>query len=195
MLEASTSFTTDENVCLDYHLNLLADTDQPLGKKGRFTREDLASFIVSTEKKYCLVTSKPPGLQLLHSAFMWGDWVYTSASTSETDNYWMRIPIKALLVPMVGLDFKLWRKEGSPVAGRKMPTFQGLANMSSSFPEFLNKNKLRKKPVNLALKSSRPGSATLISGVLYALLVQHVGSTENEPGFFVKIDNTLLALQ
>ena len=41
-------------------------------------------------------------------------------------------------------------------------------------------------PVSVARKVSRPSSATLISGSLYALLDQHVGSTEGESGFFIK---------
>ena len=50
-------------------------------------------------------------------------------------------------------------------------------------------------PVSVALRSSRPGSATLILGALYTLLVQHVGSTEGEPVFFVKTNDALLALR
>ena len=50
-------------------------------------------------------------------------------------------------------------------------------------------------PVSVAQKSSRPGSATLISGGLYALLGQHVASVTGDPGFFVETIDTLFALR
>ena len=50
-------------------------------------------------------------------------------------------------------------------------------------------------PVNVARKSSRPGSVTLISGSLYGLLSQHVGSTAGEPGFSVKTNDALFAVR
>ena len=119
VLEESTNFTIDKNTSLDYQL--LADPDQPLGRRRIFTREDLTKFIRSTENKYCLVISKPPWLQFLHLVFMWGNWVYASTSYSVVDNYWMRIPVKSLVVPMKSLDFKLWQREGSSVPGPKLP--------------------------------------------------------------------------
>ena len=50
-------------------------------------------------------------------------------------------------------------------------------------------------PVDRVAKSTRPGSATLISGYLHSLFVQFVGSTNQDPGFFVKPYDALLALQ
>mmetsp|Transcript_53470 Transcript_53470/g.58082 ORF Transcript_53470/g.58082 Transcript_53470/m.58082 type:complete len:180 (-) Transcript_53470:36-575(-) len=110
-LAVSTSFTTDEDLCLEYFLPD-GEADQPKGKKGRITKEDISTFIEGTEKMHCLLIPKAPGLQLLHSAFMWEDWVYASATTSRVNDYWVRIPMKALLKPMVGLDFELRKTEG-----------------------------------------------------------------------------------
>ena len=101
-----TSFTIDENISLDYQL--LLDPDQPFGRRDRFTREDLIKFIPTTEHKYCLVVSKPSYFQLLHSAIMWGNWVYASTSGSGVDDYWMRISVKSLVVLMKILAFGLW---------------------------------------------------------------------------------------
>ena len=95
----------------------------------------------------------------------------------------MRIPAKSLLNPIESLDFNLWRREGSPVAGRKLPTFQGLTNKSVVFTKFLDKNKLIEVLVALAKKSNRPARATLISGALYSILVKYVGSKESDPGY------------
>jgi len=49
VLKENTSFTTDENISLDYQE--LADTIQSTDSGGGFTREDLTKFIRSTENK------------------------------------------------------------------------------------------------------------------------------------------------
>ena len=50
-------------------------------------------------------------------------------------------------------------------------------------------------PVDLACKSTRLASATLIAGTLYSLLVKYVGSKENDWFFFLKPYNALQALR
>ena len=103
--------------------------------------------------------------------------------------------MKALVKSMPGLDFGLWKSEGQPVLGKGIPTLNGLAHQSTSFQDFLNRSDLREVPVSVAQKSSRPGSATLITGELYSLLCQHVGSVTGDPGFFVKTIDALFALR
>ena len=66
----------------------------------------------------------------------------------------------------------------------------------SPLQEVLNQNLLINVPVDCAAKSTRSRGTTLILGSLYSLLVQYVGSTNQDPGFFVKLyDTLLLALQ
>ena len=108
-LKPSTSFTIDEEISLKYQL--LLDLDQPLGSRGRFAGEDLMQFISTTTSKYCLVISKPPYLQLLHSAFKWGDWVYASTSCSGVDDYWMKLLVQSLVMPMKDLGFESWLRD------------------------------------------------------------------------------------
>ena len=96
---------------------------------------------------------------------------------------------------MAGLDFDLWKTKGQPVLGKRIPTLKGLSHQSSSLQDFLNRSQLMEVPVSVAQKSSRPSSATLITGELYALLCQHVGSVTGDPGFFVKTIDALFALR
>lgn len=126
---------------------------------------------------------------------MWEEWVYASAATSGVKDYWIRVPVKALVKSMAGLDFELWKTEGQPVLRKGIPTLNGLAHQSSSFQDFLSQNDLREVPVSVAQKSSRPGSATLITGEMYALLCQHVGSVTGDPGVFVKTIDALFAMR
>jgi len=193
-LTVSTALTVDEDLCLKYFLGG-GDKPQPRGKKGRFTTEELETLIEDTKQGHCLLIPKGRDLQLLHSAFMWEEWVYASAATSGVDDYWIRIPVKALVKSMAGLDFKLWKTKGQPVLGKGITTLNGLAHQSSSFQDFLSQNDLREVSVSVAQKSSRPGSATLITGEMYALLCQHVGSVTGDPGFFVKTIDALFALR
>ena len=127
--------------------------------------------------------------------FVCDNWVYASTGCSGVDDYWMRIPILLLIVPMKELIFDSWRRVGEPIAGWQLPKFRELMNLSTPLQEFLNKNLLIIVPVDCATKSTRPGSATLISGSLYSLLVQYVESNEEEPGFSVKSYDALLALR
>ena len=87
----------------------MEDKPQPRGKKGRFTTEELETLIGidDTKRGNCLLIPNGRDLQLLHSAFMWEEWVYASAATSGVDDYWIRIPVKALVKSMPGLDFGL----------------------------------------------------------------------------------------
>ena len=103
--------------------------------------------------------------------------------------------MKALSEPMAGLDFQLWKTKGQPVLGRTIPTLKGLSHQSSSLQEFLSRNQLMEVPVSAAQKSSRPGSATLITREMYALLYQHVGSISGESGFFVRTIDALFGLR
>ena len=75
ILEPNDSFTLDNRDSLNYQK--LLDKVQPQGRRGRFSVKDLMKFIPSTLNKNCLVIYKYPyHLQLLHSAFVCGDWVY-----------------------------------------------------------------------------------------------------------------------
>ena len=173
-LSVSTSFTLDEDLCLSYFMKC-GDNLQPRGKNGRFTRNNLQTLIKDTKKGYCLLIPNGRNLQLLHSAFMWEDWVYAAAGTSGVNDYWIRIPVKSLIKKMSGLDFERWKTQGQPVRGKGILTLKGLIHESSSFHDFLSRNKLKEVAVSVALNSSRPGSATLVTGDLYALLCKHVG--------------------
>ena len=153
VFEENKSLTTDEIISLNYQE--ISDMFQLIGSADEFTRQDLNRFIGGTEKKYCLLISKESWLQVLHPAFVLGEWVYASTSCSGVDNYWMRIPVKSLLNPMDGLGFDLWRREGSPVAGRKLPKFQDLTK-SEVFTDFLGQNNLMEVPVAQNEKPSCP---------------------------------------
>lgn len=50
-------------------------------------------------------------------------------------------------------------------------------------------------PVDCAAKTTRPGSANLISGSLCSLLVQYDGSTDQDPRSSVKLYDVLLSLR
>lgn len=168
---------------------------QPTGNGGGFTRADLTKFIGSTENKYFVMIPKDRWLQVLHSAFVLDKWVYTSTSCSGVDDYWMRIPVKSLLNPIKSLDLNVTREEGAPVAGRKLPLFQGLTNKSGSLLDFLDKNKLMEVLIDVAKKSTRSASATLISGALYSIPVKYAGSQENDQGFPLAPYHTLQVLR
>ena len=85
ILEPYDSFTMDKRDSLNYQQ--LEDKVQPQGSRGRFSGKDLMKFIPSTTNKYCLVIYKHPYLQLLHSAFVCGKWVYACASQGGADDY------------------------------------------------------------------------------------------------------------
>ena len=67
--------------------------------------------------------------------------------------------------------------------------------MSTPLDEFIDTNMLINVPVECAAKATQQGSATLISGALYSLLVEYAESTDQEPGFSVAPYDALLALQ
>lgn len=70
-VEAKHVFTIDERLFLNYHK--LLDQDKSYGIRGRFTQDDLTKHISTRTNKYCLVISRPPYLQLLHPAFLYGE--------------------------------------------------------------------------------------------------------------------------
>ena len=193
-ISVSTSFTLDEDLCLSYFMKC-GDNLQPRGKNGWFTRNDLQTFIEDTKKGHCLLIPNGRDLHLLHSAFMLEDWVYAAAATSGVNDYWIRIPVKSLVKPMSGLNFELWKTQGQPVCRKGIPTLKVLTHESSSFHDFLSRNKLREVVVSVALNSSRPGSATLVIGELYALLCQHMGQINGNAGFAVKTIDALFTLR
>ena len=78
ILEPNDFFTLDERDSLNYQK--LLDKVQPQGRRGRFSVKDLIKFIPSTTNKYCLVIYEYPYLQLLHSVFICGNWVYACTS-------------------------------------------------------------------------------------------------------------------
>ena len=134
-----------------------------------------------------------PHLQLLHSAFISGDWVYASASRAGVDDYWMRIPLAHLTMPLKGLNFNVWDETGNTIDGRKIPMYQDL--ISKPVFKFSDSNPLFSVPVDTAKQSSRPGKATIISGTLYSALVQYAGAQEREPGWSANLDDVFLTLR
>ena len=108
------------------------------------------------------------------------------------DDYWMRIPTSAVIMPMKDLDFESWRSNRKPIEDRKLPKYRDL--ITKPVKEFINSNTLCNVPVERAIKSGRLGSATLISGSLYSRLIQYAGSTDKEPGYSAAPSDVLLAL-
>ena len=94
---------------------------------------------------------------------------------------------------MGSLDFETWSGKGKPIDGRSLPQFQKL--MTTPIDKFIDTNMLINVPVKRAAKSTQPGSATLITGALYSLLVKYAGTTDLHPGFSAAPYDALLALR
>ena len=124
VLKQYSTFTLDELDSVNYHR--MEDNKQPQGSGGRFSGRDLMKFIPSTTNKYCLVIYIDPHLYLLHSAFRSGDWVYASTSRAGVDDFWMRIPVSHLTMPLKSLNFDVLGEVGNPIKGREIPMYHDL---------------------------------------------------------------------
>ena len=114
---------------LNYHQ--LEDNVQPQGRKGRFSGKNSMKFIPSTTNKYCLVLYNYPHLQLLHWAFICGEWVYASASRAGVGDYWMRIPLLHIITLM---------KDLFSMSGRKKETWSKVGRYWCTKIYFLNRS-------------------------------------------------------
>lgn len=102
-------------------------------------------------------------------------------SCGGVDDYWTRIPVLSVITPMKKLDSGTLCDEGKPIERRSLPQFQKL--MSTPLDDFIDTNMLINVPIKRPAKATQPGSATLISGALYSLLVEYAGTTNQDLGF------------
>ena len=115
-----------------------------------------------------------------------------STSWARVDDYWMRIPLLHIIMPLKKLNFDVWEKKGNPIKGREVPMYRGL--FSHPVYNFSDSNILFNMPVDTARKSSRPGRATIILESMYSALVQYVGAQEAELGWSAHTEDALLTL-
>ena len=167
VLKQYSTFTLDELDSVNYQR--MEDNKQLQGSGGRFSGRDLMKFIPSTINEYCLMIYIDPHLHLLHSAFRCGDWMYASTSRAGVDNFWMRIPVSHLTMPLKSLNFDVLGKEGNPIKGKGIPMYRDL--FTQQVYGLSKANLLFSVPVDTARDSARPARATLITGSLYSALV------------------------
>ena len=104
----------------------------------------------------------------------------------------MRIQVVSVITPIEKLDFETWCDKVKPIKGQSLPKFRKL--MCTPLDKFIDTNMLINMREKRAAKSTQPGSATLILGALYSLLVEYAGTIDQDLGFFVAPHDALLAL-
>ena len=120
--------------------------------------------------------------------------MYASASRTGVDDYWIRIPLLHITMPLKNLNFDVWDKKGNPIKGREVSMYRDL--FSQPVYKFSNSNTLFSVPVDTTKKSSWPGRAAIISGTMYVQRPCQMPVLRREkPGWSANPKDALLTLR